>query len=181
MNYIDFLKSKIVVAPDKGIVVQESELSPVLKPHQKDTVIWALKGGQRAIFSSFGLGKTITQLEIMRLITKHEEGKCLIITPLNIVHVFQEDAKKLLNGLEVEYIKTQEEAENSKARIVITNYERVRDGNIRSTEPTRRTHGSRARLWRGPSILGGPCEPHTRVHSPRVTSHLRAPHRPWLN
>ena len=131
MNYIDFLKSKIVVAPDKGIVIQESELSPVLKPHQKDTVIWALKGGQRAIFSSFGLGKTITQLEIMRLITKHEEGKCLIITPLNIVHVFQEDAKKLLNGLEVEYIKTQEEAENSKARIVITNYERVRDGNIR--------------------------------------------------
>ena len=65
MNYIDFLKSKIVVAPDKGIVIQESELSPVLKPHQKDTVIWALKGGQRAIFSSFGLGKTITQLEIM--------------------------------------------------------------------------------------------------------------------
>ena len=34
---------------------------------------------------------------------------------------------------------------------------------------------------RGDAILGGPCEPHPRAHSPGVTSHLQAPHPPWLN
>lgn len=131
VSYEDFLRKKISVAPDKGIIVDPSELADSLKPHEKDTVLWALKGGQRAIFSSFGLGKTLTQLEIMRLICNHESGKCLIVTPLNIVHVFQSDAKNLLNGLPVQYIKTQTEAELATARICITNYERVRDGDIR--------------------------------------------------
>lgn len=31
---------------------------------------------------------------------------------------------------------------------------------------------------RGDAILGGPCEPHPRAHSPGVTSHLQAPHPP---
>lgn len=129
-NYIDFLKSKISIAPETGFDVNISEVSQILKPHQKDSVIWALKGGRRALFSAFGLGKTITQLEILRIIGSREKGKSLIITPLNIVHVFQEDAKNLLNNLEVEYVKTQKEVENSKAQILITNYERVRDGDI---------------------------------------------------
>ena len=131
MTYIDFLKAKIKIAPDKGIVFTPDQIHSALKPHQRDTVLWALRGGQRAIFSSFGLGKTITQLEIMRLISTVEAGKLLIVTPLNIVHVFQEDALNLLDGMPVQYIKTQAEAEGSAARICITNYERIRDGDIR--------------------------------------------------
>jgi hypothetical protein len=130
MNYYDFLKSKIKIAPDAGFDIDVSELSPVLKPHERDSALWMIRGGHRALFSSFGLGKTLTQLEVMRIILNHENGKALIIAPLAVVHVFQGDAQRLLNGLEIKYIKTQAEAENSDCRLLITNYERVRDGDI---------------------------------------------------
>ena len=129
-TYEQFLRSKIKIAPDKGIEFSIEDVHPALKPHQKDSVLWALRGGQRALFSAFGLGKTITQLEILRLLLSREDGKALIVTPLNIVHVFQEDAANLLDGLQVRYIKTQAEAESAQERILITNYERVRDGDI---------------------------------------------------
>jgi DNA modification methylase len=132
ISYEQFLRNKISIAPDKGLIFLPEDVSTSLKPHERDSVLWMLKGGQRALFSSFGLGKTITQLETMRLICTVEKGKCLIVTPLNIVHVFQEDAQNLLNGLHVKYIKTQEDAENAQERILITNYERIRDGDIQS-------------------------------------------------
>lgn len=133
MDYLEFLKSKIVIAPDNGIDIDPSEISTILKPHERDSVLWMVKGGQRALFSSFGLGKTVTQLEALRLITKHEEGKALIIAPLNVRHVFASDAEKLL-GIKIKYIKTHKEAEEAKERILITNYERVRDGDIDPAE-----------------------------------------------
>jgi hypothetical protein len=57
-----------------------------------------IRGGRRALFSSFGLGKTITQLEVMRVILNHEKGKALIVAPLAVVHVFQGDAQRLLGA-----------------------------------------------------------------------------------
>lgn len=130
LSYIDFLKSKIVIAPDSGIEMSPDEINPTLKPHERDSVLWMVRGGRRALFSSFGLGKTITQLEAMRLILSREKGKALIVAPLSVVHVFQDDALSLLGGLEISYVKTQAEVEAATARIVITNYERVRDGDI---------------------------------------------------
>jgi len=130
MPYMDFLRSKIKIAPDTGIEFTRADVHPILKPHEVDSVLWMVKGGQRALFSSFGLGKTVTQLEAMRLILSREEGKALIVAPLGVVHVFQDDAERLLDGLKVTYCKTQAEAESSESRIIITNYERVRDGDI---------------------------------------------------
>ena len=129
-TYEQFLRSKIKIAPDKGIEFSAEQVHSALKPHQRDSVLWALRGGQRALFSAFDLGKTITQLEILRLLLSREDGKALIVTPLNIVHVFEEDAAMLLDGLAVKYIKNQREAECAQERILITNYERVRDGDI---------------------------------------------------
>jgi len=130
MEYLEFLKSKIKIAPDTGVEFRAEDVNPILKPHERDTVLWAAKGGQRAIFSSFGLGKTVTQLEIMRLLMSVSEGKALIVAPLNVVDEFKSDADRLLNGLPIQYIKTQAEAEAADCRILITNYERVRDGDI---------------------------------------------------
>lgn len=130
MEYIDFLKSKVVIAPDSGMEFRASDVHPILKPHERDSVLWAARGGRRAIFSSFGLGKTVTQIETIRLILTREEGKALIIAPLSVVHVFQDDAEGLLDGIEVVYVKTQAEVVASTCRILITNYERVRDGDI---------------------------------------------------
>lgn len=128
-EYYNFLQSKINIAPLSGFEIEDSELSPILKPHQRDAVKWAIRGGRRALFESFGLGKTLQQLEICRLITKHEGGKALIVCPLGVKQEFTTDAKELL-GITVEYIKNQSEAEAAKESILITNYERVRDGDI---------------------------------------------------
>lgn len=57
MTYRDFLESKVVSAPKTGISVSPAEISPALKPHQRDAVLWALAGGRRALFEAFGLGK----------------------------------------------------------------------------------------------------------------------------
>jgi DNA modification methylase len=130
LSYIDFLKSKIKIAPDSGFEVSSSVVNPILKPHERDSVLWMIKGGRRALFSAFGLGKTITQLEALRIITEHESGKALIVAPLGVVHVFQDDAEHLLGGLKIRYVKTQAESETAEERILITNYERVRDGDI---------------------------------------------------
>lgn len=128
-NYVEFLKKKIAIAKDYGFDITESDLHSCLLPHQKDIVMWAVKGGRRAIFASFGLGKTVMQLEIARIITKKKGGKALIICPLGIKQEFTHDAKELLK-IKIEYVRTQAEVKECKTDIMITNYERVRDGDI---------------------------------------------------
>ena len=133
-QYIEFLKQKIEIAPETGFDVEIPLIQfldgKVLKPHQRDSIVWAIKGGCRALFESFGLGKTIQQLIICNEIIKSEGGKTLIVCPLGVKREFVNDAKNKL-GIDVFYVKTQEECDSYPERsILITNYERVRDGNI---------------------------------------------------
>lgn len=134
-NYYEFLMGKIDIAPETGIDIEESEVNPILLPHQKDAVMWAVKGGKRALFESFGLGKTIQQLEIIRLIIKHKGGRALIVCPLGVKQEFKHDANVLL-GLDIKYIKHLSEATGNPAEVYVTNYERVRDGDIDPKEFT---------------------------------------------
>jgi DNA modification methylase len=127
MEYIEFLKNKMAISHDTGFEIKDEDLTPTLYPHVKDTVKWAIKGGCRAIFSSFGMQKTVTQLEIIRIILKYKGGKGLIVCPKRVVVEFVSQAKKHL-GLEVTYVRTMQEVKDSKTDIMITNYERVRDG-----------------------------------------------------
>ena len=130
-EYHSFLAGKMVKAPMDGFEVSEQEVSDVLKPHQKDAVRWAIKGGRRALFESFGLGKTIQELEFCRLVLKHEGGKALIILPLGVRQEFVHDAVELLRIEAPRYITSAEQADEYPERtILMTNYERVRDGNI---------------------------------------------------
>ena len=130
-DYIEFLKSKMVIAPKSGIVIDKGEISEVLKPHQRDIVMWAAAGGRRAIFAAFGLGKTIMQLEWCRLIHAHKGGKMLIVCPLGVKQEFMRDAEKLLKMDAPIYVRNMEEVDAAPGWLVITNYERVRDGDIR--------------------------------------------------
>lgn len=130
MNYGEFLESKIVQAPVSGFAIEKSELNPALKPHQKDAVQWALRGGRRALFESFGLGKTVQELEYLHQVIRHEGGKALLVLPLGVRQEFARDALEILHYEKPKYITTMEEAENSTEEILMTNYERVRDGDI---------------------------------------------------
>lgn len=133
MDYNQFLESKVAVSKETGFVVSENEIHKELKPHQRDSVIWALKGGRRAIFAKFGLGKTIMGLEFAYQSIKHEGGKALIVLPLGVKQEFTHDATEVLHIDKPEYVKNMKEVETSKSDILLTNYERVRDGDIDPT------------------------------------------------
>ena len=128
MEYLEFLKGKIDVAEDTGFKICPEEVNPALKPHQRDAVVWAVQGGRRALFEAFGLGKTAQELEFCRIVREHEGGKALIVMPLEVRGEFIRDAKELLGMEPPVYIRHMEEAKEDK--IYITNYERVRDGDI---------------------------------------------------
>lgn len=128
MNYIEFLQSKIALAPKSGF--EPADICPVLKPHQRDAVIWACRGGRRALFESFGLGKTVQELEWCRQCVKHTGKKALIILPLGVKQEFTRDAVEILGMEPPEYVRTAAEVKAAKTDIMLTNYERVRDGDI---------------------------------------------------
>lgn len=130
MEYLEFLKSKIDIAKDSGFEVKREDINPILKPHQKDAVMWAIRGGRRALFESFGLGKTVQEIEFCHQIIKHKGGKALIVLPLGVKQEFTHDAVEVLGYKKPEYVRNMEEVKNAKSDIMITNYERVRDGNI---------------------------------------------------
>jgi DNA modification methylase/superfamily II DNA or RNA helicase len=128
MEYNEFLENKIVVAEDFGF--EPKEPSEFLKPHQKDITQWCLKGGRRAIFASFGLGKTVMQLELAYQAIKENKKPFLICMPLGVVGEFKRDNLTFFkNEIEVEYI-TGTFANELENKIYLTNYERVRSGSI---------------------------------------------------
>jgi DNA modification methylase len=126
MDYQEFLKSKIILNNSSGFTIDESEINPMLKPHQREIVKWAIFGGCRAIFASFGLGKSFMQLEILRIIMKHFGGRTLIVCPLGVKQEFRVDAEKL--GIDIKFVRR--DSEVSETGLYITNYESIRDGKL---------------------------------------------------
>ena len=127
LPYREFLAAKAQLASASGLEVDPAEVHPVLKPHQRDAVVWAVRGGRRAIFAAFGLGKTLMQLEAVRLVlAKLGGGRGLIVLPLGVRQEFVRDARLL--DLKVTFIRRA--AETSADGIYLTNYETVRDGKL---------------------------------------------------
>ena len=127
VSYQEFLTSKIARAVDNGFAVAPGEINALLKPHQRDIVQWAVQGGQRAIFAAFGLGKSMMQLEIIRLILSRAGGRGLIVCPLGVRQEFGIDAAKL--GGTVRFVRRTAEVDAADG-IWITNYESIRDGRL---------------------------------------------------
>ena len=127
-EYIEFLEDKIIVAENYGFnPVPNIDL---LFPHQNDIVNWCIDGGRRAIFASFGLGKTFMQLSIARQCILKTNKPFLIALPLGVVGEFKRDNETLNNGYEIEYITDTSIISKYEPKIYITNYERIRKGDI---------------------------------------------------
>jgi len=133
-EYLEFLKRKIKVAENFGFEITTSVLNKILKPHQKDIVKWALQGGRRAVFASFGMGKTIMQLEVGYQIAIKYKKPVLFGVPLGVRQEFYNDCNKLAyeevddkklqylidsgvkpknSNYKIKYCKTQEEVEKA--------------------------------------------------------------------
>lgn len=127
IDYVEFLKNKVAKAERFGFDISPDDVHPLLKPHQRASVVWAIQGGRRALFEAFGLGKTIMQLEIVRLTRERAGGMGLIVMPLGVRQEFMRDAEKL--GIQVKFIRRIEEADDPEG-IYLTNYETIRDGKM---------------------------------------------------
>ncbi|CAN7642650.1 DNA methylase N-4 [Paraburkholderia terricola] len=126
-EYVDFLKAKVRMAESYGFDIEPSTVNPKLKPHQIAIVIWAVAGGRRAIFCAFGLGKTVIQLEVVRITRDRAGGMGLIVIPFGVRLEFIRDAAML--GIKVKFIRNIEECDDLEG-IYLTNYETVRDGKL---------------------------------------------------
>lgn len=127
-EYQQFLATKITIAPQSGFTSTQPP-HPSLMPHQIDVVNWAIAKGKAAIFASFGLGKSTMQLQLMQWVHQHTGGKTLIVAPLGVRQEFtRNDAPRM--GMEMQYCRTNAEVKASTSPFIITNYERVRDGDI---------------------------------------------------
>jgi hypothetical protein len=126
LDYREFLESKIRFTHGSGFDVEPEAIHPICKPHQRDGIRWALKKGRAAIFFRFGLGKSIIQLEILRLIGEREGGRHLIIAPLGVRQEFKHDAAML--GVSIAFVRRTDEVTDD--GLYITNYESVRDGKL---------------------------------------------------
>jgi hypothetical protein len=125
-TYPKFLAAKAPLAATSGIDIEPGDINPILKPHQRAIVAWAVQGGRRAIFAAFGLGKSVMQLETLRLILASAGGAGLIICPLGVRQEFIRDATML--GLTVKFIRAADDIDGP--GIYLTNYETVRDGKL---------------------------------------------------
>ena len=127
-TYQQFLENKVVIAEKFGF--NPISNIDILLPHQNDIVNWCIEGGRRAIFASFGLGKTVMQLSIARQCINHTNKPFLIAMPLGVVGEFKKDNILLNTGLDLEYITDTNSISDYETKIYVTNYERIRKGDI---------------------------------------------------
>ncbi|UIJ43704.1 DNA methylase N-4 [Sphingomonas cannabina] len=143
LEYRAFLEAKMPVAQADGFPCTEDEVAAFLTdgrpmaPHVRAIVAWAVRGGRRAVFADFGLHKTMTQLEICRLIAEKADGvHALIVHPLAVRREFRKDAALL--GIETAFVQSTAEFEAAEAArvpgstppIYLTNYETIREGKL---------------------------------------------------
>jgi len=124
-RYRQFLEAKAPVPAEQGTPIEAGDIHPMLFPHQRAIVEWAVRGGRRAIFAAFGLGKSVMQLETLRLVTP-TDARALVICPLGVRAEFVHDAELL--GIDITFVRRTDEIDGP--GIYITNYESVRDGKL---------------------------------------------------
>jgi hypothetical protein len=130
--YRDFLGAKVRMAEEFGFAVEDAEINALLKPHQRDIVRWLVRMGRAACFAAFGLGKSVIQIEVLRIILMMilritgRAGFGLLVIPLGVRQEFMRDAAML--GVTLRFIRRSEEIDGP--GIYLTNYESVRDGKL---------------------------------------------------
>ena len=133
-RYYQFLGDKAEVATNAGFTVSRDDMHQSLRPYQKDIVDWALKRGRALIAASFGLGKTRMQCEIMRQVHARTQRPVLVVCPLGVKQEFVvKDGPAM--GMLFRYVGNDIEAEIAlnDTPYLITNYERIRDGQLSET------------------------------------------------
>ena len=141
-EYRTFLEAKAPLALPAGLPCSLDDIPTHLtdgrpmKEHVRHIVRWAVEGGRRALFESFGLHKTMQQLLIGSIICAKANCRGLIVLPLNVRREFLHDAALL--DIRVAFVQSEADiaavlADTSGVAtlpLFLTNYESVREGKI---------------------------------------------------
>lgn len=114
-TYAEFLAAKERRIEPLGRQVDPGEVHPMLHEWQRRIVAWAVRTGRAAIWADTGLGKTLMQLEWVRL----SGTRCLVIAPLAVCQQTAREAARI--GIDARYVRSDEDAEGP--GVWITNYE----------------------------------------------------------
>jgi DNA modification methylase/predicted Zn-ribbon and HTH transcriptional regulator len=146
--YNRFLAAKMELARSSGIAIEPEAINPLGRPDQRDVIQWGVRGGRRAYFMAFGLGKSFVQIETARLLQKHTGGRVLQVAPLAVRHDFIQDARletpewrsradalgldynRIVREYSVDYQFVQKQHQVGGDGFYLTNYESVRDGKL---------------------------------------------------
>lgn len=121
MDYQEFLATKAARVEKPGREVTAADIHPMLHPWQNDIVRWAVRTGRAAIWADTGLGKTVMQLEWVRL--SKREGMALVVAPLAVCQQTVREAAKL--GITARYVREYADVNVFDADVYVTNYERL--------------------------------------------------------
>ena len=126
MEYQTFLKNKTQYDNNKGFDIHLESINDIHFRWQAAVTRWAVKKGRAALFEDCGLGKTIQQIEWLKLImrqTRDIDGIGLIICPLSVAEQTIKEAEML--GYNLKYVTNQDGCESLGAPMFITNYEQL--------------------------------------------------------
>ncbi len=112
-DYRAFLEHKAQIGENSGF--EPLWIPEFLFDFQKSLVEWSVRKGRAAIFADCGLGKTPIQLVWAENVVRHTNGRVLILTPLAVSAQTVREAEKF----DIECSR------DTKARIAVTNYERL--------------------------------------------------------
>lgn len=121
MNYADFIESKKLSAPQRGLTGSSaSTLATHLFPFQREAVDFGLQSGSWGCFLDTGLGKTACELEWSAHALAASNGTALILTPLAVARQIETEAHRW--GYAAQVVRS---GEDVKPGINICNYDRL--------------------------------------------------------
>lgn len=123
MTYQEFIASKSKSNHFDGV---EGEIvcNNHCKKHQSRVIPWALRKGRALIGAGTGLGKTLMELDIARIVTEKTNGIALIAAPLAVAHQTVKEGIKW--GIPIVFVKSQSEVDqHPECSIFITNYQKL--------------------------------------------------------
>lgn len=118
-SYAAFLESKALSVAPVGFSPQD--FTADLFPFQRDIVSLACKLGRFCIWADCGMGKTPMQLEWASQVCDESGGRVLVLAPLAVSHQTVREARKF----GIEGVAFAARPEDTDARIVVTNYQKL--------------------------------------------------------
>jgi len=123
MSYKEFLDTKVLKHKEYGFKIERNEINDICFEYQKDIIKWSLLKGKCAVFADTGLGKTIIQIEIARIIHQTTGKNIIILAPLAV------SEQTILEGKEKLGININNLRNGFRPGINITNYEQIHNIN----------------------------------------------------